>query len=216
LLIDNCASGGRRIDLEMCMRSVPMWRSDTGCASNPVHWNQVQCCGLSQYVPLHAVANWTPAAYDVRSVASAGVVCQWDYLAEKFPVDLAKAAVAEARENQKFWIGDFYPLLPATLADEQWAAYQFHRADLDAGIVLVFRRGESNYTGLTLALSGLKAEATYAVEFSDEARAKTTQQMTGKQLASGEDLRIDLPRRGTSVLVRYGPVGTAASGSAGR
>lgn len=30
--IDNCASGGRRIDLETCMRSVPLWRSDTGNA----------------------------------------------------------------------------------------------------------------------------------------------------------------------------------------
>ena len=203
LLIDNCASGGRRIDLEMCMRSVPMWRSDTGCSSNPVHWNQVQCCGLSQYVPLHAVASWTPAAYDVRSVASAGVACQWDYLSEQFPVEMARAAVAEARENQKFWIGDFYPLLPVTLANEQWAAYQFHRADLDAGIVLVFRRGGSSYTGLDLALRGLNADATYDLEFVDEAREKTTQRMMGRQLASGTSLRIELPRRGTSMLVRY-------------
>ncbi len=28
LLIDNCASGGRRIDLEACRRSIPLWRND--------------------------------------------------------------------------------------------------------------------------------------------------------------------------------------------
>ena len=28
IFIDNCASGGRRIDLETNMRSIPMWRSD--------------------------------------------------------------------------------------------------------------------------------------------------------------------------------------------
>ena len=32
LWIDNCASGGRRIDIEMISRSVNLWRSDTGCA----------------------------------------------------------------------------------------------------------------------------------------------------------------------------------------
>lgn len=36
LWIDNCAGGGRRIDLEMCMRSVPLWRSDTGYWSGHV------------------------------------------------------------------------------------------------------------------------------------------------------------------------------------
>ena len=48
LIIDNCASGGRRIDLETCMRSVSLWRSDTGCSPGHPDWNQVQTAGLSQ------------------------------------------------------------------------------------------------------------------------------------------------------------------------
>jgi alpha-galactosidase len=28
LFIDNCASGGQRIDLETCARSIPLWRTD--------------------------------------------------------------------------------------------------------------------------------------------------------------------------------------------
>ena len=31
LLIDNCASGGRRIDIETLRRSIPLWRSDYQC-----------------------------------------------------------------------------------------------------------------------------------------------------------------------------------------
>ena len=31
LFIDNCASGGRRIDLETMSRSIPLWRSDNTC-----------------------------------------------------------------------------------------------------------------------------------------------------------------------------------------
>ena len=31
LVIDNCASGGRRIDLEAISRSVALWQSDINC-----------------------------------------------------------------------------------------------------------------------------------------------------------------------------------------
>lgn len=34
LLIDNCASGGKRLDFEMMKRSIPLWRSDFQCAAN--------------------------------------------------------------------------------------------------------------------------------------------------------------------------------------
>ncbi len=34
LMIDNCASGGRRIDIETLRRSVPLWRSDAQCPAN--------------------------------------------------------------------------------------------------------------------------------------------------------------------------------------
>ena len=59
LWIDNCASGGRRIDLETCMRSVPLWRSDTGCSPGHQDWNQTQTQGLSLYVPLFTCCGWT-------------------------------------------------------------------------------------------------------------------------------------------------------------
>jgi hypothetical protein len=83
LWIDNCASGGRRIDLEACMRSVPLWRSDTSCSPNHANWDQVQTLGLSLYVPLFTACSWTTDAYVVRSGATAGAICQFDYLARR-------------------------------------------------------------------------------------------------------------------------------------
>jgi alpha-galactosidase len=136
-------------------------------------------------------------------VASAGVVCQWDYLGEKFSLEVARASVAEARENQKFWIGDFYPLTSATTSQEQWAAYQFHRPDLDAGIVLVFRRSESSYTGMELKLRGVTPANSYAITFIDDAHAQVSAVLTGERLTAGIEMR--LPKTGSSLLVRYGP-----------
>ena len=85
LWIDNCASGGRRIDLETVMRSVPLWRSDTSCGPGHPDWDQTQTQGLSLYIPLFTACGWTPDAYDLRSSATGGAILQFDYLAEGFP-----------------------------------------------------------------------------------------------------------------------------------
>ncbi len=201
LWIDNCASGGRRIDLETLMRSVPLWRSDTGCGPDHADWDQVQALGLGQYVPLFTSCCWEPQAYAMRSTATGGAITQFDYLNENFPWDKARAALDEAKANQKYWYGDFYPLTQAALGTGFMAAWQLHRADLDAGIVLAFRRSECPYPVLQTGLHGLQPAKRYTVEYIDENRKKLRKSMMGRELMSNFELRI--PQRATSLLVRY-------------
>ncbi|MBM3497247.1 MAG: hypothetical protein FJX74_01130 [Armatimonadetes bacterium] len=201
LLIDNCASGGRRIDLETISRSLPLWRSDTSCSPGHPDWNQAQTLGLCRYIPLHTACGWTPEPYDFRSSATGGAIAQWDYLSPDFPLPLAKATLAEAKANQKYWYGDFYPLTPCTVDAGDWAAYQFHRADLDEGLVLAFRRTESPYVGVETRLRGLDEKRTYRLTFIDDARQQTEREMPGRELLAGWELRM--PARGTSLIIRY-------------
>ena len=201
LAIDNCASGGRRIDLETCHRSVPLWHSDTGCSPGHADWNQTQAGGLSLYVPLFASCAWTPSAYDVRSAATAGLICQFAFLDEGFPLESARAVLAEVKENQKYWYGDFYPLSPCVPGPGALFACQYHRGDLNAGIVLAFRRAECPYPVLQADLRALDPAASYRVEFIDDAYAKQARTLSGKQLMSEFELR--LPKRATSLLIRY-------------
>jgi hypothetical protein len=83
------------------------------------------------------------------------------------------------------------------------AAWQLHRADLDAGMVLAFRCKECPYPVLQIGLRGLKTDKPYVVEFIDEERRTQRQSLKGQALASDFELR--LPRRQTSLLVRYRP-----------
>ena len=55
VLLDNCASGGRRIDLETSMRSTPLWQSDLAGNKGDVSesW-QSQNAGLSAFLPIHS------------------------------------------------------------------------------------------------------------------------------------------------------------------
>ncbi len=201
LSIDNCASGGRRIDLETCRRSVPLWHSDTGCSPGHADWNQTQIAGLSLYVPLAGACAWTTAAYDLRSAATAGVICQFPVLDDKFSFASARAALAEVKENQKYWYGDFYPLTPCTLGPGAFIAWQLHRSDLNAGIVLAFRRGECPYPALQTGLRGLNPQAAYRVDYFEEGRPSHHRTLTGSQLM--DNFELQMSRRGTSLLVRY-------------
>ena len=50
MLIDTCASGGRRNDLETLRRAVPLWRSDY--AFEPIG-HQCMTYGISLWMPYH-------------------------------------------------------------------------------------------------------------------------------------------------------------------
>lgn len=203
LFIDNCASGGRRIDLETCRRSVPLWHSDTGCSPGHADWNQTHVYGLSLYVPLFGACAWTTDAYDLRSSATAGVICQFPVLDETFSIKAARTALAEVKLNQEFWYGDFYPLTPCALGPTALLAWQLHRSDLNAGIVQAFRRDECPYPVLQTGLRGVNPEVSYHLDIFEEGRANQTRTLTGRQLMNNVELRM--MKRGTSLLVRYRP-----------
>ena len=62
MLIDECASGGRRNDLEMMRRAVPLWRSDK--TMEPIG-QQSMTYGLSMWIPYFGTGTvaWGDAAY---------------------------------------------------------------------------------------------------------------------------------------------------------
>jgi alpha-galactosidase len=200
MYLDDCASGGRRIDLETIQRSVVQTRSDAAVAPGRSDWHQSQTYGLSLFLPVHATIGWETGAYECRSAATAGFCAEWDILDPKFPLDKAKAAIAEIQENRKYWTGDYYPLTAWTMAPDCWMAWQLHRPDLDEGIILAFRHQECPYSALQVSLRGIKPEQTYIVDFVDEQHQPAARTMSGREL-SGLELRIPGPYQ--SLLVRY-------------
>jgi alpha-galactosidase len=203
LRIDNCASGGRRMDLEMLHRSMPLWRSDTSCSPGHVDWNQAQSCGLGQYVPLHTACTWAPSAYDLRSGETAGAILQLDYRAADFPMEHARELIAEAKANQKYWYGDLYVHTRPSIDPDHWCVFQYHRPDLDAGILYVFRRHESPYPVLELSLKGISAEGRYKLEFVNDELESTVREATGSEILAGLETRVP---RGGSLILRYEPI----------
>lgn len=144
LMIDNCASGGRRIDLETCSLSIPLWRSDTQCGQQPRPvWDQVQTSGLTRYVPLNSAGVWAYDQYNFWSVATAGVNHCPNITAPDFDVAELRERVNELLRWRKYWLGNFWALTPVTLSDEDWCAWQLHLPETGEGIIFAFRRAHA-------------------------------------------------------------------------
>ena len=102
LFIDNCASGGRRIDLETMSRSLPLWRSDNTCdmldlkpatVLAAARKNQLMSVGLNRYVPFSTVGQMGAAPYLFRSGFNAGIAFAEDVRPKGYPRDLDRKSV---------------------------------------------------------------------------------------------------------------------------
>jgi alpha-galactosidase len=172
MLIDSCASGGRRNDLETLRRAVPLLRSDW-------YWSPEgqQCLthGLSLWIPYHGTGViYGKDAYWWRSSMVAELSFGPDAAGlDHVDFDLVRRIVDEHRQIAPYLLGDFYPLTAYSQADDVWAVWQFHRADLDAGIVRAFRRTASPYESARFRLQGLDPSGTYAVTRLDRPGSST-------------------------------------------
>ncbi|HJN91092.1 MAG TPA: alpha-galactosidase, partial [Dehalococcoidia bacterium] len=207
--IDNCASGGRRIDLETVSRSYALWRSDfqdvgiLGRRNYP--WvaaiaGQVQNVGLGMYVPFSAAAVYAFDPYSFRSSMSTGAPLYMDLRDPALDKELAKQAVAECKALREYWLGDLYPLTPVTVDAADWCAFQLDRPEDGDGIAFYFRRHESPYLGLTADLKALDAGATYEYSISTGYGKAKSRRATGDELAQMPIIVEDKPG---SALVRY-------------
>lgn len=212
LIIDNCASGGRRIDLETISRSIPLWRSDWQCsAENDPIGGQTHGMGLSYWVPLHGTGSYNSTAtrdacttYRARS----GMGPAWQFSAfpyeknaidPKYPWDWFRQMASDYLRARPAFAGDYYPLTQATADFSQWAVYQMDRPDLGEGFLIAFRRKNAPWSAAQFKLRGLDADAVYEVENADTGKK---QRIKGKVLLE-EGLPIRLSRPDTSALVFY-------------
>ena len=197
LTIDNCASGGRRLDLEMISRSYPLWQSDTQCGRKPLPvQDQVQNAGLSLYVPLHTGGVWAFDPYNFRSIASTGVVLQTSKLQDNLPS--VRKMIDELKSLRPLTLGDYYPLAEINTSHQFWSISQYDRPDLGQGYVLAFRREQSPFPSAQVALRGLDDKADYLLTNVDTQEKKT---VAGADLA--REFTLDIPNPASSLLLTY-------------
>jgi len=198
LIIDNCASGGRRIDLETVSRSSPFWRTDYNYGEP----NGYQChtFGLNYYLPLHGTCNTNVSPYYFLSSMSSTMVVDWDIGVSNISQAQFQKFIADFKRLRPFYYGDYYPLTPNIniTSDNIWLAYQLNRPIQNDGIIIAFRRQNSFVESVNIKLRGLENNATYELFYEDYG-IKVNK--TGAELMQGLDITI--PTKPASLLISY-------------
>lgn len=180
ILQENCASGGRRIDIEMISRAHVYCRSDYYIGRKPNDTafilGQNATLNLMPYLPFQGCEfNCVPVGddYAALSIISSGtVITPSDFdggiLRRKMSDDETawfKRVFDVAIRMRPFYMGDFYPLTDETGAgNDLWCAWQCDRPDLKAGFAIVFRRGAAAEKSRAFKLGGIDPAATYELE----------------------------------------------------
>jgi alpha-galactosidase len=196
MLIDSCAGGGHRNDLETMRRSVPLLRSDY--IFEPIG-QQGHTYGLAQWLPFFGTGAITIDPYIYRSCMCAGNTLAFDMRKKDLNYALARKLTEEWRTVAPCYLGDYYPLTPYSLDKNAWMAFQFDRPESGDGMVQAFRRDDCGDAARTFKLQGLDAEATYEVTDLD---VGTPVSISGKKLMD-EGLAVEIKGKPGAAIIRY-------------
>lgn len=172
LIIDNCSSGGKRLDIETLSRSVPLWRSDVNCEFDfDPESAQSHNIGLSRWLPYHGngVGKFIDDRYRFRSCHSPALSSNFAGYAEfgDYSPDYeeVRRLIAEYKEVRPLLSKDFYPVFGFPEGDASWAGWEYFDSALQKGVVTAFRRKKCLSDSVTIFLGGINRNAVY--EFTD-------------------------------------------------
>ena len=219
LLIENCASGGRRLDFEAVSRAHSYCRTDYAIGQGgPTQVTDMQNVTLNTlaYQPFQGSETRPAHFFDdygfFSSVCAASVFTPSDWNAgivkNPFsPEETAwfKKVFGVADRMRRFFTGDYYPLVDVTppvvgsrgfwfprtvLPDEgRWCAYQMHLSDLDAGFAIAFRRLDAPNADFSAKLSAIDPTVEYEIETYGADKTR----MLGVELSDWH-VRLERPR----------------------
>ena len=196
LMIDTCASGGGRLDLETLRRAVPLWRSDY--AGDPAAM-QMQTYGMALWIPYFGTSADVFDTYQIRSqmTPAMGIGLK---LTDVPKVDAqVHQRLAEWRDTAPFFFADFYPLTEYSTEETAWMAWQWNRPQTGDGMIQAFRRKDSPYSRARYRLNGLDPNARYSVR---NLNAAAGVELTGSELME-TGLPVEIEGEPGASLITY-------------
>ena len=194
LIIDNCASGGRRIDIEMCRRSVPLWRSDYNCVdadgntgSELFEATQAMTCGLSCWLPFSGTMQSDDSLYALRSGIMTHPLWASDEKAD-FSVDDAV---------RKHMTENYFPLHCGGADTKLPLAMQFGSGESGAALIYIRENCSETYH---LCLNGLYLDTLYTLTDTDNPAFSVKK--IGRELME-DGIDISAPEKPYAFVILY-------------
>ena len=171
-MIDSCASGGHRLDLETMRRAVALHPTDYNY--NDMAAKHIGTYGLAEWFPFmgantgFAEYHSYTSRYILRSAYRQSIACQVSMgsltAAQK---QLVADSEKEWRGISKYFYDDVYELTKNTAGANEWYAYGYIDSDEQNGFALVFKRSDAAPETQVIRLKGLNYNDTYEITFAD-------------------------------------------------
>ena len=203
LILDNCASGGRRLDFEMMRRCVVLWRSDS-CWGIPSFPRNVQAMthGLSFWLPLHGLGAAATDEIALRSGMGSCATFAINYR-DATAVDALRKHLDRFIHVRPLFAADYYPLTPWSDDPAKWLAWQFHEPSSGRGVVQAFCGPKTAERSFRLKFQSLDPTARYEVTNWDLTKEVTS--VTGAELMTN-GFPVLAPPGNAAQVIEYSPL----------
>ena len=195
LIIDNCASGGKRLDTEMTRRSLPLWRSDYNCGDengnikpDVLEATQSMTYGLSCWLIYSGTNRMFHSRYASRSVI----------LTNQSVYEPSADEYNAYSEISEYMTRNYYPLTYGGTKADRYLAMQF--GDRDEGAALIYKREKVKDNEYLLRLNGLEAQRNYLITDFDDPDFRVT--MSGDELMN-KGIVIGINESPAAAIIRY-------------
>ncbi len=194
LIIDNCASGGKRLDLEMTYRSIAFWRSDYNCGLHNDFFEATQShtYGISFWLPITGANLYMIDEYSARTAIMPLMLM--DFYSNTHP------DFSFHKEQREMMAGNYYPLDFGSFDKDKMHAMQYSADDALSGTALIYKRAEIKDTEYTVKLNGLIPDKTYIAYDTDY--PETVYKLTGEELMSN-GITLKLPEGEKAIILMF-------------
>ena len=204
-IIDSCASGGRRNDLETMRRAVPFLRSDadrytpeTRLSVTTTFMKWIPCNGTNMLAPFGADTAATKYLSRVSFLPINAYAGAWSR-DSAFNFDTLRTALGEWDRIKQYYYDDFYVLTPFYSHSDNtgWTAWMFFNAQDDAGVLQVFRQAANGESTKNICLRGVDEDTLYNLNDIDGLNSFGT--VSGAQLKQG--ITINFPNPASAAVI---------------
>lgn len=203
IVIDSCASGGGRNDLETMRRSVPFTRTDYDyCDYNN---RQAMIQSLSKWLPYNGNIGPTMEyahiadGYGLRSSYCACLMMTYNVYAEGFDWDVLTAKSREFREIKDCILADYYELLPWSNKDDVWRGWEYFDPEKQEGFIQLFRAENSGTERQSIGIFGVDESKMYELSDSDGINSRV---VSGEALIRGCEFILPEPRSSAVIKIK--------------
>ncbi len=165
LMIDSCASGGGRNDLETMKRSVPLHYSDLFDGGSDDYQNKTRMTqSLFAWFPYFKNENHADGLYNWRmNFAPWSNLRLSSVMSKEADWDTLRQVYDEYDHIKGYFYSDYYQLTPYSTAEDRWNGWEFYDPQTKSGYASLSCNPACSTLSRSFLLKGLDADTIYTV-----------------------------------------------------